>query len=197
MVMDSSSALQTFQLNTDWTRLVVALRKDPTHMREILTTAGITIETLSALSISPRGREPYGRRVLYSTPDYEVMLATWSPGAECAPHNHGYAQGAVWLVTGTFIETHYIFEKELTDLTVSGEPTIWTQDNVLDVGINDIHSMRTSNGGMSLHFYSPAIQQMKVYDLKQRRTLTVTDDCGAWVPQNTQKILEQAAWPKR
>jgi hypothetical protein len=36
---------------------------------------------------------------------------------------------------------------------------------------------------------------MRVFDLARRQTLTVRDDCGAWVPRDELLILARADWP--
>jgi cysteine dioxygenase len=175
----------------DWMSLAAEVHKDFSKMREVLKEAGVTADVLSSLCIHPRGNEPYGRHVLHSTQDFEIMLATWVVGAECAPHDHGHSDGAVWLVTGEFLESHYSFDEKFETV---GTPRVWTKDSLLSVVSGEIHSMKALSGGISLHFYAPAIHDMKVFDVHNRRTLTVADDCGAWVPENSTKILDWVSW---
>ena len=46
-------------------------------------------------------------------------------------------------------------------------------------------------GLVTLHLYSPPISGMKVYDLEKCAACLVSDDCGAWWPEEQrQKIKE-------
>jgi predicted metal-dependent enzyme (double-stranded beta helix superfamily) len=176
----------------DWSLITQSLSTQFEKTKELLTEAGISLESLKALSVAAaKANEPYGRNVLYRSDLFEVMLATWSKGAECAAHDHGFSKGVVWLVEGDFSETHYELGKSLV---VLGKPIYRPAGTLLRVTPGDIHSMVAKDGGISLHIYTPAIQTMKVFDVQKSRTLTVTDDCGAWVPVNSQQILAEEAW---
>lgn len=186
----NSNSSTTVEQAWDWEQITSALEPRFEETRNVLSRAGINAESLRALRVHPVN-EPYGRKVLFRSDKFEVMLATWASGAECAPHDHGFSRGIVWLVEGDFSETHY----ELTEnLVVIGKPLARTMGTLLRVTPGDIHSMVAHCGGMSLHIYTPSIHDMKVFDAEKRRTLTVTDDCGAWVPQNTAQIVNEEAW---
>lgn len=186
--LDSVQSLSLSSIN--WSALITEISKDFSKTREILKAAGLNSETLSTLSVAPESNVPYGRRILYKSENFEVMLATWAPHRECAPHNHGYSNGAVWLVKGSFIENHYNFKNTLIPTKIR----LCREDSLLDVDSEDIHSMSTTGHGISLHIYSPPIHDMKVYDTHMQATLTVTDDCGAWVPMETSKIVGRVEW---
>ncbi len=179
--------------NWDWTTVAQALSERPARAREIFARFGISVDTLLPLCAAPEKSEPYGRRVLFRSGEYEVMLATWAKGAECAAHDHGASSGLVWLAMGQFIENHYAFAEGLQqiDSCLHSEASA-----IVSVHSPDIHSMRAPQGGISLHVYNPPIHQMKVYDSKNRRTLTVSDDCGAWVPVDQSLIVDVKTWPK-
>jgi len=179
--------------NLDWSSITQDVSSRMTHAKEILAEAGVTPLTLRSLSVpSIKQGEPYGRNVLHRGDQFEVMLATWSKGAECAPHNHGFSRGVVWLVEGDFRETHYELDR---NLSVLGKSILRPVGTLLNVTPGDIHSMVALDGGISLHIYTPAIQEMKVFDPNTRRTLIVSDDCGAWVPQDSQQIISFEEWP--
>ena len=167
---------------------------DSPNAAEIFARSGITTHTLKLLSLYPQAGEPYGRRVLYQSAEYEVMLATWTPGAECAAHDHGFSNGLVWLAAGQFIENHYRFDGQL-NLTESHRYN--EASSIVSVNERDIHSMRAPSGGISLHVYSPPIHGMKVYDAVGQRTLVVSDDCGAWVPADQKLILDVRSWQQK
>ena len=48
----------------------------------------------------PDPTQPYGRRVLLGDARLEVMVATWTPGVLCAPHDHGGQIGVVRVLRG-------------------------------------------------------------------------------------------------
>ena len=163
-------------------------------LRRIRTTALSLLPELKAQMQFPGWlNEAYGRRVLYSTRDLEIMLACWRPQSECAPHDHGFSQGRVLALGGSFIESDFGWRDE--NLVRLGGRAIESL-SALPVDLGHIHSMKcNSDNGLTLHFYRPAISQMKVFDLEKRRTLMVTDDCGAWIPQPHQ-IVTAEPWKK-
>jgi cysteine dioxygenase len=154
---------------------------------------GCTLGNLDPLRITARPGEPYGRRLLVADAEWEVMLASWAPGIECAPHDHGDARGLVWFMKGDFLETNYYMSRHGL---VTLENCNFAAGRTVQVRQSDIHSCRAHAGGLSLHFYFPRVRGMKVYDRESRQTLTVADSCGAWVPRSADDILEVQAWDK-
>ncbi|MGZ3722644.1 MAG: cysteine dioxygenase [Bdellovibrionales bacterium] len=178
----------------EWSQVCDNLFAKPGQARLIFQQSGVTAELLSSLQNPPRATEPYGRRVLFSSGKFEVMLASWREGAECLPHNHGFSQGLVWLVEGTFVENHFEFKDgglNLIETSLHGAAS-----TIVPVDEPDIHSMRAPHGGLSLHVYCPPIHLMKVYDPENYRTLVVSDDCGAWIPADKTLIVDVKPWPK-
>jgi len=175
----------------DWSEITQKLAGQFEKTRELLSSFDVSAEKLKPLRAVATTAEPYGRKVLFRSEKFEVMLASWTQGAECAPHDHGFSRGVVWLVDGDFVEMHYDLQQ---DLKTVGKGILRPEGSFLRVTPGDIHSMVASNGGLSLHIYTPAIHRMKVYDQAQRRTLTVSDDCGAWIPLDTTQILDQEPW---
>lgn len=132
---------------------------------------------------------PYGRGVLVSDPGLEVMLATWTPGAACAPHDHGGAAGAVRVVAGRCL--HRVYAPSGAALVLVEE----REHGVGDVLVADpdlVHAMQDLDPDeplVTLHAYLPGIADMVVYDVPGRRTLVVEGGCGAWVPDDPRQIL--------
>ncbi|MDG1481231.1 MAG: cysteine dioxygenase family protein [Myxococcota bacterium] len=141
---------------------------------------------LDALAL-PDHDQPYGRRVLLADPRLEVMIATWTPGITCAPHDHGGSVGGVRVLRGR--ARHRIYTIRDGELVLCREH-ITSPGEVLSFGPNLIHSMSSEDPDtplMTLHFYTGAIEMMLVYT--ESETLAVDGSCGAWVPEDPADIL--------
>ena len=139
----------------------------------------------------PEGNEPYGRALLYRAELGEVMLALWRPGARSAPHDHGQARGVVIVLAGSFTETSYVFDGHA--LRASAEREL-APGALLRTQTGAIHDLEVVGEGLTLHLYLPSIHAMRVYDRDARATLQVTGECGAWLPEQTELILERQLW---
>lgn len=126
----------------------------------------------------PTDGTPYSRKPFYNGPLGEAMIAHWAEGAACLPHDHGEASGLVTVLTGEFLEQSYSLTRGLEK---QGDEKPYVAGNSLAVEPGDVHSMRAVKGGITLHLYTPAIQNMKVYD--ENHVYTVADNCGAWLPE--------------
>ena len=112
----------------------------------------------------PDPSRPYGRRVLLATPQLEVMVATWTPGVTCAPHDHGGSLGVVRVLRGA--SRHQIWVVRDGALHVAQEHIAPT-DEVLACGPDFVHSMTSVEDQtpmVTLHIYTAAIPYMIVYD---------------------------------
>jgi cysteine dioxygenase len=141
--------------------------------------------------LEPRRERPYGRRVLFRCELGEVMLASWPAGGRALPHDHGDARGFVVVVAGGFTERTYGFEAR--ELWVNSSRELAAGD-LLRVSPDGIHDMESHEAGLTLHAYVPPIPRMRVYDTPARTTFLVSGECGAWVPNNPQHVLEQERW---
>jgi cysteine dioxygenase len=147
---------------------------------------------LLALRAAPQSGEPYGRRALHRDATGEVMLAGWETDAGCAPHDHGSGVGVVHVLEGAFTETDWIWANGILS---RGESRRWSAGESIPIAAGGIHSMVAHGAGTTLHLYSPAVSGMRVFDRARRQTLTVRDDCGAWVPRDEALILARLDWP--
>ena len=155
---------------------------------EIARQITLTDTDLDALA-HPDLEHPYGRRVLMAKPRLEVMVATWTPGTPCAPHDHGGSVGGVKVLRGTSL--HRIYEVVEGALVLRREHTAGPGE-VLAFGPNLIHSMSSADPNtplMTLHFYTDAIEFMIVYT--DDETLAVDGGCGAWMPEDEAMILHR------
>ena len=135
--------------------------------------------------------QPYGRVLLHHTGFGEVMLAGWRPGARSAPHDHGQAHGLVAVLEGSFTETTYQFDGSELRATAERDHSL---GDLLRAPPGLIHDLYAADGGLTLHVYVPRIAAMRVYDPRERTTLMVTGDSGAWIPGNPEFVVERRRW---
>ena len=120
------------------------------------------------------------------------MLAGWGTDAACAPHDHAGGVGVVHVLDGAFTETEWVWRD---GSLARGASRRWSAGQSIPVAAGGIHSMAAHGAGTTLHLYRPAVSGMRVFDRARRQTLTVRDDCGAWVPRDEALILARVDWP--
>jgi cysteine dioxygenase len=160
-----------------------------TELKDALLQLNITLQDLEQLPEPSQGK-PYNRKLLYKNKEVEMLVMNWSQ-LECAPHNHGYSQGWIQVISGTTLNSVY-------ELDGNGLPTELFQEyhhkgRYFYAPIKAIHKMQAANQTdlVTLHLYSPPITGMIVYDLEKCAACVVSDDCGAWWPdEQYQKIKE-------
>ncbi|MFC7371940.1 cysteine dioxygenase [Fictibacillus iocasae] len=136
------------------------------------------------------GEKPYFRKLLYKSEDVEMLVMNWSDVA-CAPHDHGDSHGYIHVLEGESVNTVY----EVDEGGLPSELFVKVQKSgqVLYAPRKGVHKMQAAGGGrlVTLHLYAPPISGMKVYDLEACAVCVVSDDCGAWWPEETrQKVRE-------
>jgi cysteine dioxygenase len=153
------------------------------------------IELLNAIEIDndiseliqPDASHPYGRRVFLNHPRLEVMVATWTRGVPCAPHDHHDSRSAIRVLQGR--SHHRMFQCRMGQLqeTLSERKDV---DDILLCPPYQIHAMGDDNAEkplVTLHVYTGSIDNMVVYS--DTETLIVSGACGAWVPENTCDVV--------
>jgi predicted metal-dependent enzyme (double-stranded beta helix superfamily) len=177
----------------DWTEIFELCIDIPHLLPKHLESLGISLQVLQRWAApSPVNGEPYSRKILFKATHIEVMLATWSNKAISSPHNHGSSQGLIWFAQGSFSEQSYSFKNQ--NLDPIGKAVHFSENTVVKVNSGDIHSCGPEADGLSLHLYAPPIHKMRVWDISQKRTLTVANESGAWIPSDSQLILSSANW---
>lgn len=146
---------------------------------------------LANLAMSPAPGQPYGRRVLQSSSRGEVLLVSFADGVFCAPHDHGAAKGFVCLLEGEIEERRFVLQGDALRPT---RAQTMRAPALLSVPAQVIHQMKGRDHALALHFYVPAIHHMRIYDQAARRTVTVRDDCGAWLPADRSSVLSETTW---
>jgi len=133
---------------------------------------------------------PYSRKVLLNDPRLEVMVARWSPGIPCVPHDHADAQSVILLLKGCAEHKRYQLKDQRlhcvqTEYKKQGERVICAP--------YQIHAMAAHPELVTLHLYSHSIENMIVYDLQTPSTFVVDGGCGAWLPvEDPKDILAQS-----
>lgn len=134
--------------------------------------------------------KPYGRKLLFYSPDVEVLIMGFLPERECPPHDHGKADGLVLVCYGE--ARHKVFTRHHNSLQLVLD-TRELQGYILDAPIDCVHGMGNSSTHkplITLHVYWPPIEQMSVFDLDQKRIYIVNDKAGAWLPIAPETLLE-------
>ncbi|MBH0168041.1 MAG: cysteine dioxygenase [Bacillota bacterium] len=134
--------------------------------------------------------KPYYRKLLYQNENVELLVMNWSQ-LECAPHDHGSSHGWIKVLNGSSENTVY-------EIGENGLPselfrTTHAKDKIFFAPKKGIHKMMAEENTdlVTLHLYSPPISGMKVYDLEKCSVCVVSDDCGAWWPDEQRQKLKE------
>ena len=165
--------LEALAARPDWgvVELVAALR-------------ALNVDELTDDLVRPDPERPYGRRVLFATPHLEAMIATWTPGVRCAPHDHGDTFGAVRVLRGRVDHRAWAVRD---GALLPGERTTFSAGDVACVPDDLVHCMGDdgwSESAVTLHLYAVGIPDMVVYGQGEPRTWLVDGSCGAWIPRD-------------
>lgn len=160
------------------------------ELRGILEAGDLTDTQIAELqTIDPA--HPYGRRVLFANDRVEAMLATWTRGVPCVPHDHGGSLGAVRVLRGR--ARHRVWRVVDGRLELQLEHTAKPGD-VLCCGPDMVHSMGDDGADeplVTLHLYSDAIDYMVVFDVDGDQTYVVDGGCGAWIPGDQPGLIRK------
>jgi len=141
---------------------------------------------------SPDPTNPYGRNVIHACDALECMVATWTPGVPCLPHDHGGAFGAVRVLQGQAL--HRIWSVNSNRLDAVHHHTA-AAGAVLRCGPSMVHSMEAHTDDqllVTLHLYTSAIDHMVVYDQTTSTTHVVDGACGAWLPPRDSGLIRSS-----
>lgn len=177
-------------LNPQATKVLDSL-KNPSkaEMKEALVKINMSVDELKPLLQASPGK-PYYRRLLYKSEGVELLVMNWSD-VECAPHDHGDSHGWIHVLNGTSVNS--VYELESNNLPKELFKEFHHEGKLFYAPKKGVHSMQADGSGglITLHLYSPPISGMKVYDLEKCAACVVSDDCGAWWPdEQLQKIKE-------
>ncbi|WP_409290807.1 cysteine dioxygenase [Peribacillus sp. SCS-37] len=177
-------------------REVLDLINQPTRkeLKKALLDLELTLEDVKPLLRTAEGR-PYYRKLLYHNEEVEMLVMNWSQ-LECAPHDHGASQGWIKVLSGSSLNTVYkvdgngwpeeLFEELHQDGKLFYAPR------------KGVHKMKAAGPELvTLHLYSPPISGMKVYDLEACAACIVSDECGAWWPEELAQEIKKIQLEKQ
>lgn len=159
------------------------------QLKDALRQLDITLDDLAQLP-EPAGGKPYNRKLLYKNDEVELLVMNWSQ-LECAPHDHGHSQGWIQVISGTSLNT--VYEVKGNGLPKEIFYQYYHEGQYFFAPKKGIHKMKASNPTdmVTLHLYSPPITGMMVYDLEKCAACVVSDDCGAWWPDEQYQKLQE------
>ena len=108
---------------------------------------------------------------LYDGKDHDIWVISWLPGQSTGFHDHGESSGAFVVATGA-LEEHR--PGEPTIVAHPGQPRAFGPDYAHDV------RNASSAPAISIHAYSPPLNEMNKYDLDGNR-LVPNDRSSEWV----------------
>jgi cysteine dioxygenase len=165
--------------------------KNPSRqeMKKALEELNMSVDELMPFLQSSSGK-PYYRKLLYKSEDVELLVMNWSD-LECAPHDHGDSHGWIHVLNGTSVNS--VYEVNGNSLPNELFKEYYNQGQLFFAPKKGIHKMQadSSVGLVTLHLYSPPISGMKVYDLEKCAACIVSDDCGAWWPDEQRQKLKE------
>lgn len=142
--------------------------------------------------LAPPAGYPYGRQRIegIQNESVEAIVMNWAPEFECSPHDHAESVGCFVVVSGVVHERRY--RLNTTGLLSVKRHFIHETGDVVFAPRALIHSMKNPGNSqlVTLHFYTPPITRMRVFDPAKCRGCFVKVNCGAWWP-NAEQLDEE------
>lgn len=165
-------------------------RPTPQQLREAWESVGATLDEVLPYAGDP-GIYPYGRKKLYASDDIEILAMNWAPRRPCAPHDHGQSFGWINVMAGTVRHTLYTLDQD--DIPAPFLTREEPRGSRYFAPRGMVHSMENPSDDLTvtLHLYAPPISGMRVYDLERCAACVVSDDCGAWWPDEQRQLVRE------
>jgi cysteine dioxygenase len=159
------------------------------ELKKALKSLDIKLEEMLPYLQSADGK-PYYRKLLYQNDEVELLVMNWSD-LECAPHDHGNSSGWIQVLNGA--SENIVFEVKENHIPQELFAEIKGKGSFFFAPKKGVHKMKRAGMDylVTLHLYSPPITGMKVYDLKKCAACIVSDDCGAWWPEDMRKKVKE------
>ncbi|WP_349408897.1 cysteine dioxygenase family protein [Pseudalkalibacillus sp. SCS-8] len=158
-------------------------------LREAMEKLNVQLEELMPSLQDPDGK-PYYRKLLYKDEQVELLVMNWSD-IECAPHDHGESCGWIQVMNG--VSRNTVYEVKENQLPSELFSEYKQKGKFFYAPKKGVHKMTdpAQTDLVTLHLYSPPITGMVVYDLKTCAACVVSDDCGAWWPDDQKQKLRE------
>ncbi|MCD5323178.1 MULTISPECIES: cysteine dioxygenase [Pontibacillus] len=159
------------------------------ELRRVLQELNTTVKDVEAELGDPDGK-PYYRKLLFHNKEVELLVMNWSD-LECSPHNHGNSYGWIHVLNGKTEHTVYEVQDGKVPRAIFEEQR--GAGEFLYAPVKGVHRMKDDqkSGLITLHLYAPPIKDMVVYDLKACAACVVSEDCGAWWPEETRQRVKE------
>lgn len=156
----------------------------PAGFQNILEKFSFEMEEYTADLLYPE-ELPYGRNVIFRSENFEIILMNWKPGKCSYIHDHGNSYGVVYVLTDGGNNVAYDADYK----HIATIPLFKGQFVQVPKGIYHKIENPTADFSVTLHFYAPPLNGMKVIDEKDtNRQFIVTNETGAWEPKENEII---------
>jgi cysteine dioxygenase len=152
--------------------------KGPAEFKAILKDFSFCKEEMEGDLLYPE-ELPYGRKCIFRSSNFEVIVMNWKPQQQSNIHNHGNSFGCVYAVSGN--ANNVLYNDDLDQLGCI--PLI--NHSIAEVPKKIFHVIENKHDeyAVSLHFYAPPMCGMRVIDASDKaKSFFVKNDQGAWNP---------------
>lgn len=156
----------------------------PSEFKAIIEKYKFNVEEMAEHLLYPENF-PYGRKCAFRSDNFEVIVMNWKPLQSSNIHDHGNSFGCVYSVTGK--ANNVLYNENLDQL----ECIPLVNNTIAEVPKGNYHVIENKNEdyAVSLHFYAPPMNGMKVIDSQDNsRAYFVKSDTGAWDSQPDEVI---------
>jgi len=126
------------------------------------------------------GEHSYGRNLIYSNEEFEVILMCWRSGQQSVAHDHSDSLCVMKCIAGLLEEQRYTKKQvssELTDVIVPTSLSTLELNQAISIRDSEgLHSLQNNSSAdaCTLHFYFPPIHQANKYDMNSGEKTVVT-----------------------
>lgn len=108
------------------------------------------------------------RTLIHRCAAFELVVATWSPGAQTPVHDHGGAACLSTVLSGELLLDDYVIARRggPGEAAVAFMGSRVLRRGSVDVRATDLdlHRFRAQNGAVSLHLHTAPVEAINVYD---------------------------------
>ncbi|KRE93055.1 hypothetical protein ASG89_05960 [Paenibacillus sp. Soil766] len=106
---------------------------------------------------------PYGRNVVFSSPDLEVIVIHIPASRSTAIHNHGLSIGAAYLCLGSLVNSTFSLDSE--GFPVAQKDDFIQSGEYFTAPAEQIHQLSNPfhEPAISIHVYTPPLREVRRY----------------------------------